>query len=368
MKYTIVTSFLFLLVLCTQAQSSKQAASTFTVKAKINGMDAKQIYLTYGGFHNSKIDTAQVVNGAFSFKGKVDEPVPAMVFTPDYKVRFDLYIDNGAINISGSANALDDLKISGPAVTNEFVAFNKTIMDNRKKVNTIYQQSHAAFQKGDSVTGKKLQKEMETFYNKEFAIRKGYIKDHPKSFIGAYELYAFSNVKTVKEATTLYEALDERVQNSSQGVALLERLQLLGRVQVGEPALAFVQQDVNGKEISLDAYKGKYVLVEFWASWCGPCRAENPNLLNAYNQYKDKGFTILGISLDHSKEAWLKAIEKDGMPWIQVSDLKGWNNVVAEMYGIKAIPANFLVSPEGKILALDLRGELLHENLNKIIQ
>jgi peroxiredoxin len=353
----------FLLAFASVAQTAAKKEAGFTLNAKLDGLAAPEIYLTYGGFHNSRIDTAKVVNGSFSFIGSVEEPVPAMIFTPDYKVRFDLYIDNGKIEISGQPGDLNKLKINGPAATREFVAFNKMIMDNRQKVNELYGQANEAKQKGDSVGAAKLEAEVNRWYNKEFDMRKSYIKTHPSSYISAHELYAFSNVKTVKEAVVMFDALHENIQQSSQGQALAERLNLLGRVQVGEPALSFVQQDVSGKNVSLEAYKGKWVLVEFWASWCGPCRAENPNLLQAYNQYKDKGFAILGISLDHVKDAWLKAIQKDGMPWVQVSDLKGWKNEVAEMYGIKAIPANFLVSPEGKIVALDLRGPVLHEKL-----
>lgn len=367
MKYTFLSMLLLCQAAATHAQTAVKKTTGFTLNAKLEGLTAPKIYLTYGGFHNSRIDTLNVTNGSFSYKGKVEEPMPGMVFTPDYKVRFDLYIDNGKIDITGRADDMNGLKINGPAATREFAAFNKTIMDNRQRVNELFAQAQQTRQSGDTVAAAKLEQEVNRLYNKEFEIRKNYIKDHPASYISAHELYAFSNVKNVKEAIKMFDALDGKIQNSSQGQALAERLNLLGRVQVGEPALSFVQQDPEGKSVSLEAFKGKWVLVEFWASWCGPCRAENPNLLQAYNRYKDKGFSILGVSLDHVKDAWLKAIEKDGMPWVQVSDLKGWKNIVAEKYGIKAIPANFLVSPEGKIVALDLRGENLHEKLAKFL-
>ncbi|WP_132053721.1 TlpA disulfide reductase family protein [Pseudocnuella soli] len=367
MKHTSLYILALLLAFAASAQTAGKKAPGFTLTAKIAGLDAPQIMLTYGGFHNSHIDTAKVVDGSFSFKGSVAEPVPAMVFTSDFKVRFDLYVDNGKIEVKGRADEPNSLIITGPAATKEFVAFNKMIMDNRGRVNDLFAKSNAARQQGDTLAAAKLETEMNRLYQHEFELRKTYIKEHPASYISAHELYAFSNVKNVKEAVVLFDALHEKIQSSSQGVALAERLNLLGRVQIGEPAISFVQQDVDGKDVSLDAYKGKWVLVEFWASWCTPCRAENPNLLNAYQQYKDKGFVILGVSLDHVRDAWIKAIQKDGMPWAQVSDLKGWKNVVAEMYGIKAIPANFLVNPEGKIVALDLRGPVLQEKLAALL-
>ncbi|MBD0368365.1 MAG: TlpA family protein disulfide reductase, partial [Flavisolibacter sp.] len=161
--------------------------------------------------------------------------------------------------------------------------------------------------------------------------------------------------------------LDNSVRNSSLGKAVAENIAFNKVGAVGTEALNFTQNDVNGQPVSLSSFRGKYVLIDFWASWCKPCRMENPNVVKAYQKFSNKNFTILGVSLDQEKEPWIKAIEKDKLSWTQVSDLKFWSNEVAVLYHVQGIPQNFLVDPNGKIVAKNLRGQELEAKLCELL-
>lgn len=162
-----------------------------------------------------------------------------------------------------------------------------------------------------------------------------------------------------------FRKFSTKVKSTEEGKRIAKSLTILLKTRVGQKAIDFIQNDAIEQPVRLSDFKGKYVLLDFWASWCGPCRRENPHVVRTYNQFKSKGFTVLSVSLDDQKKPWLDAVEKDDMPWYHVSDLKGWKNEVAKLYGIESIPQNFLVDPKGKIVAKNLRGHALYEAVEK---
>src|SRR5882757_7282729 len=170
------------------------------------------------------------------------------------------------------------------------------------------------------------------------------------------------------ELDSLYNTLSPALKGTETAANFQKALEPLKHTAPGTMAPDFTQNDANGVPVKLSSFRGKYVLVDFWASWCGPCREENPNVVRVYNKYKDKNFTILGVSLDKAegRANWLAAIKSDGLNWTQVSDLKFWSNQVAALYYVSSIPANFLIDPSGKIIAKDLRGDDLDDKLKEV--
>lgn len=358
---------LALLAIVSGSWQQLRAPKGFILKGNVKGFSDSIVFLTYGTFNNSKIDSVKVKDGQFVFKGAVGEPLQGMLFSRNYRLHVDLFVENGTISITGNIDAPGDIKVAGSAVVNEYEVFNKQIMANRKRVNDIFTEAYNAKQAGDTAKAKQLEADGNKWYAYEYEIRKDYIRQHPASPISVRELQMYVSNKNLEESTKMYEALDPKTKTTEQGKELTERIVLLNKILTGKPALAFSQNDVDGNAVSLASFKGKYVLLEFWASWCGPCRAENPNLLKQKEIFGDK-FRILGVSLDKAKAPWVQAIAKDGLTWTQVSDLKGWNNEIAVLYGVKAVPANFLIDPNGVIIAQDLRGEALNKKLKELFQ
>lgn len=207
---------------------------------------------------------------------------------------------------------------------------------------------------------------VELFYERVL-LELEFVKEHPDSYVSLEVLEKDSRIsKFVNEIEVAYDQLQGKIKNTPQAIKILENIRKNRQITVGMTAKDFMISDTKGKAVNLSSYKGKYVLLDFWASWCGPCREENPNLFAANEKYKEKGFTVLSVSIDTDKTAWLKAVLEDNLPWTQVSDLKGHKSESYLLYGITSIPANFLINPAGVVIAKDLKGHLLQEELAKI--
>ena len=356
---------------------------SFTVTGKIGNLNKPaMVYMDYMDNGVGHGDSVLLVDGVFKLSGNISsnnayarmaldhtgEGKGKAVYTGDV---IYFYFGKEQFTIT-SKDSLQSATFKGSKVYDESEAYNKeiggTIMALTKAVNIDYN-SGTDEQKKDSLYLKQVdqryRKNLQDRTDKQFL----FAKANPTSYYALVALSEAAGSKVdVAKVQPIYNALSKELKATDMGKELAQRIAANEITAVGKQAPIFTQQNEVGKAISLADFKGKVVLVEFWASWCGPCRSENPNLVKQYKSYNDKGFEIISVSLDEVKENWLKAIEQDQLEWTHVSDLKGWNNEVGRLYGVRAVPASFLVDADGKIIANGLRGEPLNEKLAEIFK
>lgn len=339
----------------------------FTITGKINGLTYPYIYFQHTDAGKPHFDSCAVKDGAFSFKGRVDEAQLVFLHTKDGKLQKIFYAENLPLTVEGDASALDKVVVKGSRVQDDYAKLETELKAIEQKALDFFTAADKAKIDGDVKKAEELEKRAHTTYKEESsAVRKAFIQNNLKSPVTLQALMNWTNEDNYEEAIAMFDKLDESVKSYKMAGDFQKYVEGMSKAAIGKDFIDFTQNDVSGKPTSLSSYKGKYVLVEFWASWCGPCRAENPNLRAAYLKYHDKGFNVLGVSLDDKEDKWKKAVEKDDLPWAQVSDLKGWQNSAAVQYGVRAIPANFLIDPSGKIIKKNLRGEELNKALSEL--
>lgn len=347
--------FLFILIPFfgfSQTASEKNYSSSkdFEISGNVSGYENG----TAVSFLNQQTQVPEkqttIEDGKFIIKGNLTEPSFVILIFGDQPPAIPMFIDNSKIKITGDKNDLENLSITGSKSQDEFAGFSKDMKP--------YESVFIPDAKKDPTSITAVEKISENF-----------VKKHPSSFVSPIAIIRIMQSSGNEMlAEKLYQLLSKDVKNSQLSQYVNQQLALAKINPIGSQVANFSQADTSGRPVKISSFRGKYVLIDFWASWCRPCRQENPNVVAAFNKYHDKKFTVLGVSLDQAKPAWMSAIHMDGLTWTHVSDLKGWGNEVASLFHVVSIPQNLLIDPNGKIIAKNLRGEALDNKLEEILK
>lgn len=344
--------------------------TNYTILGDINGLDSGMMYLVEAVNGEAVVvDSATVTEGEFQFSGEA--PIPEMYYLrlneTNYFTQF--FLENGKINVTADADSLSNAVVSGSKSNDLLREYMATLNDVNSNLLEMQQNYSVAVSSGNTDEADRLNIDMTEASNDFFNYVKNFVTENNSSVVAPFltlsvlvpQKLDYNELEPI--VSTFSPDLDETIYMKN----LNSYMDQQSKIAIGAIAPDFTQNDPDGNPVTLSSLRGKYVLIDFWASWCAPCRDENPNVVKNYNKYKDKGFDIIGVSLDQDKDSWLKAIEDDGLTWHHVSDLKYWDNEVSDLYYINEIPSSFLLDKDGRIIAKDLRGDELDEKLAELM-
>lgn len=372
-KLSLITWLLFV-VITVKAQSLTRpihvaATAPVIINGNIKGLpEGAKIYIISADRDYWK-DSTVVKNGRFAFRmDNYAGRSASLRLTPDHQMGkwLEFYIDKGVMNITSSKPDVNDFKISGSPYAMDFYNYYSMLKAHNyfRDINAIAAENMTAIAHNDTTAAEKVYEKFQKLYTDKAELDKKWIAAHKNSPVSSYLIYVDIWRRVSREELgKLLNTLTPKAKDNVESKELDQMVYVYKHVRPGLPAMDFTQKDTSGKEVSLKDFKGKYVLLNFWASWCEPCRAENPALVKIFNEYNSKGFTILSISLDENRNSWIKAINADQLNWTQISDMKQWSNEVSAKYAINSIPRNILVSPDGIILADDINTDDLEKKL-----
>jgi thiol-disulfide isomerase/thioredoxin len=313
--------------------STLAQAQSFVINGKVKNVPDRKVYLSHQEGKKNILDSVMMKNGSFTFKGKSPGAYFYFLRVDSMRRGFGFFAENKVMTLTADST-FNDVQFSGSESQTAYKEWSTTWQAIAQKAGPLYQQMDAADKAKDTVARAAARKGFDDLGNELDSAVVNFIRKYPVSPVSPFIIIdRYINYPAPEKVERTFAMLKPAAQNSAYGREITE---------------------------------GKYVLVDFWASWCGPCRKENPNVVAAYNKYHEKGFTIVGVTLDTKKDAWLAAIAKDGLTWAHVGDLQGWKSAIVEEYGIRAVPTNFLLDPSGKVIAKDLREEALQKRLAAI--
>jgi peroxiredoxin len=346
-----------------------QQEKGFEITVNLEGAEGQILLEKRGASQWIPVDTADIVDGTAVLKGEVVTPEDHYLSVLGQRAKTILFVENSKMTVSGDASNMEQITVTGSQTHDEYNQVNSRIQEIGEEYMALYQEAREAAAAGDEAKAAELMQQVEEMYESTNNMQADFVRNNPGSYAAPYFLSRVQHGMEVDELDNLVSGLDPKLNEVPSIVSLKERIEKLKTVAVGQIAPDFTMNDQDGNPVKFsDIYKqNEYTLLDFWAAWCGPCRQENPNIVAVYNDYKDKGFSVFGVSLDRDRDAWLKAIDDDKLTWEHVSDLAYWNNAAAQMYAVNSIPASLIVDKNGKIIAKNKRDEALREAVSELL-
>lgn len=338
-----------------------------SISGKLENLNEGEVILEkFNRKGNEEIAKMNAAGGEFSFEYSPEQT--DLYFIKTEKATIPVFLDKNSVVISGDLDKQDELVIKGSIANDQFKASNDTMKAYGEKEQKIVEAYRAAASAQDQINMASQYQAYEMLQDEKNTAILQQLKANPASEVTAFlAQMTFGHLSDPVKVKEIIDIMDISLTGYSYYDALVDRYNKLENVAVGQIAPDFELSDPDGNLVKLSSLRGKYILMDFWASWCGPCRKENPNVVALYKQYNNKNFDIIGISLDKDKDKWLEAIEADGLAWNHVSDLKYWDSMAADLYAVSGIPHTILLDPAGKIIAKDLRGDALAAKLAEVL-